>query len=407
MEEEMSSKGNKGSKSNGKVTPKWNNPDWSLGAVIVSLFGTFLLLISLLSKPQFVVMHHTVVLTQGIVAPAVLMGAIVWAIVEFFTPPGKSIEDLLVRIIPAFIIGAFFGGLLGYMYNFGDYVINPAFNGSADALLFLVSVLVAGLAIVWNAAWSHKHGFRGQKGKGSKVLTKSESGTSKGGRGMLALLIIFIVAILIVPIGAGLGNLFVTGHDNTHILANESSTVYITGSSGPIPFGQVNGTATFDFPSTTSNNTTTYYHTVYLETNLTLAELNNFAVSKLVLSTSDSGNVNVTMGTGNMTDFVPIVTANAVNGSSVQLGISPQLLTGNQSAPVTMEITANVTSMSVSIQTLGNNGLVTVFGPYPVMQVSYLLGAVLLFASAFLEISVYDIDIHAFGSAPVKGGKKA
>ena len=72
-----------------------------------------------------------------------------------------------------------------------------------------------------------------------------------------------------------------------------------------------------------------------------------------------------------------------------------------------MEITANVTSMSITVQTFGNNGLVTVFGPYPVMQVSYLLGAVLLFASAFLEISVYDIDIHAFGSSPVTGGKKA
>jgi len=397
----------KGSKSNGKVTPKWNNRNWSLGAVIVALFGTFLLLISLLSKPQFVIMNHTIVLTQGIVAPAVLMGAIVWSIVEFFTPPGKSIEDLLVRIIPAFIIGAFVGGLLGYLFNFGKYVINPAFNGNPDALLFLVSVLIAGLAITWNAAWSHKHGFRGQKGSGTRVLTKSESGTSKGSRGMLALLIIFIVAILIVPIGAGLGNLFVSGHDNTHILQNESSVIYIQGKSGPVPFGQVNGTASFDMPSVTANNTTTYYHTVYLQTNLTLAELNNFAVSKIILATSDKTNLNVTMGTGNMTDFVPIVTSDAVNGTSVALAISPQLLTGNQSAPVTMEITANVTSMSITVQIFGNNGLVTVFGPYPVMQVSYLLGAVLLFASAFLEISVYDIDIHAFGSAPVKGGKKA
>ena len=164
MEEEMSSKGNKGnkgSKANGKVTPKWNNPNWSLGAVIVSLFGTFLLLISLLSKPQFVIMHHTVVLTQGIVAPAVLMGAIVWAMVEFFTPPGRIVGDLLIRIIPAFIIGAFLGGLLGYMFNFGKYVIEPAFNGNPDALLFLVAVLAAGLAVTWNAAWAHRHGFRG------------------------------------------------------------------------------------------------------------------------------------------------------------------------------------------------------------------------------------------------------
>jgi len=385
----------------------WSNPNWSIGAVIVALLGTFLLLVSLLSKPQFVVMHHTIVLTQGIVAPAVLMGAIVWSIVEFFTPPGKSIEDLLIRIIPAFIIGAFVGGLLGYLFNFGKYVINPAFNGNPDALLFLLSVLVAGLAVTWNAAWSHKHGFRGQKGSGAKVLKRSESGTSKGSRGMFALLMIFIVALLIVPIGAGLGNLFVSGHDNTHVLQNESSVIYIQGKSGAVPFGQANGTATFDMPSVTANNTTTHYHTVYLRTNLTLAELNNFAVSKIILSTSDKGNLNVTMGIGNMTDFVPIVTSDAINGTSVSLAISPQLLTGNQSAPLTLNLTANVTSMSITIQTFGNNGLVTVFGPYPVMQVTYLIGAVLLFMSAFLEVSVYDIDVHAFGSAPTKGGKKA
>ncbi len=385
---------------------RWNNPNWSLGAVIVALLGTFLLLVSLLSRPQFVIMNHTVVLTQGIVAPAVLMGAIVWAMVEFFTPPGRTIEDLLIRIIPAFIVGAFLGGLLGYMFNFGKFVIEPAFNGNPDALLFLVAVLAAGLAVTWNAAWSHKHGFRGQKSGKAIVLTRSESGTSKGARGMLALLIIFIVAILIVPIGAGLGGLFVAGHDNSHVLQDESSVVYITGTSGPVPFGQVNGTATFDFPSTTANNVTTYSHTVYVESNLTLAELNNFAVSKIVLA-ANVKDFNITMGTGiNATDFVPILAASSGNATSVTLAISPALLTGNQSSPVTFEIQANVTSMSLNIASYGNNGLVTVFGPYPVIQISYIIGAVLLFASAFLEISVYDI---ALNSNPVaqKGGRKA
>ncbi|MEM3193345.1 MAG: hypothetical protein QW292_14910, partial [Candidatus Parvarchaeota archaeon] len=262
---------------NGK---KWNNPNWSLGAVFAALLGTFLLLVSMLSKPQFVILHHTVVLTQGIVAPAILLGAVVWALVEFFTPPGRSIEDLLVRIIPAFIIGAFLGGLLGYMFNFGKYVLEPAFYGNPDALLFLEAVLAAGLAVTWNAAWSHKHGFRGQKGRNIIVLTRTESGTSKGSRGILALLIIFIVAILIVPIGAGVGGLFISGHDNSHVLQDESTVVYVSSSSGPVPFGQVNGTATFDFPSTTSNNVTTYSHIVYVQSNLALAELNNFAVSR-------------------------------------------------------------------------------------------------------------------------------
>ncbi len=91
--------------------------NWSIGAVIVALLGTFLILVSMLSRPQFVLMHHTIVLTQGIVAPAIIMGSIVWAIVEFFTPPGRTISDLLIRIIPAFIVGGFIGGLLGYMFN--------------------------------------------------------------------------------------------------------------------------------------------------------------------------------------------------------------------------------------------------------------------------------------------------
>ena len=188
------------------------------------------------------------------------------------------------------------------------------------------------------------------------------------------------------------------------MLQDESSVVYITGKSGPVPFGQVNGTASFDFPSTTANNVTTYSHTVYVESNLTLAELNNFAVSKIIL-TANVKDFNVSMGTGiNSTDFVPILSASSGNATSLSLAISPALLTGNQSTPVTFEIHANTTSMSLSISTYGNNGLVTVFGPYPVIQISYIIGAVLLFASAFLEISVYDI---ALNRGPQKGGRKA
>lgn len=385
-----------------KIIP--GNQNWSIGAVIIALLGTFLLLVSLLSKPQFVILNHSVILTQGLVAPAVLMGAIFWALIEFYTAPGKGLEDLLVRIIPAFVVGAFVGGLLGYLFNFGKYVIDPAFNGNVDALFFLVATLAAGIAITWNAAWSHTHGFRGQRVNGAKKLSRSESGTSKGSRGTFALLIIFIVAILIIPIGAGVGSLSVSGHDRSSVLSSESATTYISGTSGPVPFGQVNGTTTFDFPSSTSNNVTTYIHTVYIRTNLTVRELNNFAVSEIILSTSDKANVNVTMGTGiNATDFVPIAEVSALNGSSIKIPLSPALLTGNQSSPVTLEITANVTSMSLKMQILGNNGLLTILGPYSVMQFTYLLGGVILLISAFAEISVYDIDIHAFGSMPVKG----
>ncbi len=185
------------------------------------------------------ILHLTVVLTQGILAPAILMGAIILAIVEFYTPTGEGIEDLLVRIIPAFIIGAFIDGLLVYMFNFGKYVIEPAFNGNLGALLFLVAVLAPGLAVTWNVEWSHKHGFSGQKSGRAIDLTRSESGTSKGTRGMIALLIIFIVAILIIPIGAGLEGLFVSGHDNSHELQVQSVVEYVSGSSGPVPLARL------------------------------------------------------------------------------------------------------------------------------------------------------------------------
>lgn len=124
----------------------WDKSPWDLGAVIVALLGMVLLLVSFLSKPQIVILHHTVVLTQGIVAPAIVLGAIAWALVEYFTPPGVGITDLLVRIIPSFAAGGFLGGLLGYYYHFGQYVIEPAFAGNPDAILFLIAALVACLA---------------------------------------------------------------------------------------------------------------------------------------------------------------------------------------------------------------------------------------------------------------------
>ena len=388
---------------------RWYKPNWDIGAVIVALIGTFLLLVSLLSKPEFVILHHTVILTQGIVAPAIVMGAIVWAIVEYFTPPGHTIEDLLVRIIPAFIIGALLGGIIGYLFNFGKLVIQPAFNGNIDALFFLITILIASLAVTWNAAWAHKKGFRGQTGKGRRVIHGRESGTSKGSRSMLGLLIIFLVAFLIVPIGASLGNAFVAGHDNSSVLQSQSVATYITGSnSAAVPFASANGTATFSFPSSTSNNTTVYDHTVYLRTNLTLAELNNYAVSKFIIATNDKGNVNITLGTGyNKTDFVPIYMASVTNGSSITIPVSAAMLTGNQSAPVTFEINANVTAMSLKISAYGNDGLVTIFGAYPVMQVTYLVGGVLLLVAAFIQIGAYDMDLGLFASAMKKGGRRA
>ncbi len=208
-----------------------------------------------------------------------------------------------------------------------------------------------------------------------------------------------------------------SGHDNSHVLQGQTITTYISSPSGAVPFGQVNSTATFDFPSHTSANVTTYTDLVYIRSNLTLAELNNYAVSKIVFATNIKY-WNVSMGTGfNASNYVPIIApVSAVNASSVAISIPVYDLTGNQSAPVEFEIQAkNATAMSLSMTAYGNNGLTTVFGPYAVLQVTYLVGAVLLFAAAFIEISVYDLSLGVITSGisswttkkvPVKAGTK-
>ena len=365
---------------------KWKNPNWDIGAAIVALIGSALLFISLLSKPSFDVVHQHVVLTQGIVAPAIIMGSVVWAIIEFFTPPSTGIKDLLIRIIPAFIIGALVGGTLGYMYHFGQYVIRPAMSGNIDALWFLVGILVAALAITWNAAWSDKHGYLGQRGRGFRKLVTRESGTEKGRRGMLFLLIIVIVLLVAAPIGAAIGSAFVSGHDNTAVRSNVSDVQYINSKAGAVPFGSVNGTATFDMPANVS--------TVYLQTNMTLAELNDYSVSHILLSTSIS-NYNLTVGTGNMTSFSPLFSINVHNATSTNITLPTYRLTGIQSSPLVLEFTTSSSVVSVTLQAYGNNGFVTSFGPYQVLQAAYLIGGIIMFASAFLVLSMYDLSLDA------------
>lgn len=375
-------------------------PKWSIGAVIVGLFGTLLLIVSLLSKPQFHILNHTVVLTQGVIAPAIMMGTLVWALVEVFTPPGKGIGDLLARIIPAFIIGSLVGGTLGYLLNFGGYVLNPAAHGNVNAIFFLISALVSSLAILWEAAWAHTHGFRGQKGSKIRKMNYKETGTDKGKRVILSLLVFFIALLVIAPIGASLGHEFVSSRDNSLVLQDQSIVTYVSGAKSPVPFGSVNGTATFDFPSTTVNTTTTYQHVVYVRTNLTERELNNFAVSKMLILTNLKANSTIELGTGNASSFSPFLVQNVKNSTSIQLNLSTPLLTGNQSAPLTVRMYANVTTISMKIEVRGNNGLFTSIGPYQTLQFAYLVGGILLLFSGFFSLSMYDVDMSFMHPAP-------
>ena len=139
---------------------KWRTTNWDLGAVVVSLIASALWLMTMLSTPSFVVIGHTVIVSQGIMAGALLFGAAVWAAIEVFTPPGETVGALLLRSAAGFLLGGFFGGLVGYVFNFGSFLINPALSGGNGAAVFeLVGVLFLGFVFIWDAAWSHSRRY--------------------------------------------------------------------------------------------------------------------------------------------------------------------------------------------------------------------------------------------------------
>ncbi len=380
-----------------KNKKKWNSP-WDLSSIGVLIIGVFLILIAGFSKPSVDILSHHVVITQGIVLPAIVFGSILWALIEFFTPPARGPLSVLITVLPAFIIGGLVGGFLGYYYHFGQYVLEPAFNGNVTALAFLVILLVASISIMANAAWGHSHGFRGQKGK---KLNMAESATSKAKRGIFMLLVIFIAMVIVAPASVAIGNAFVAGHDNSNVLISQSQPTYINSKDGAVPYSSVNGTTTFDFPSNST-------HTVYISTSLSLAALNDYAANGIDIISS--GHFNVTFGTGTMKNFNAF--ASSSGNGTVKVPLKTYELTGNQTAPVIMKVTGNGTAMSFQIVPHGNNGLVTVFGPYIALQVGYWISIIILAFGAFFELDMYDMDLHLFDAVnprkyvKARGGRK-
>ena len=138
----------------------WRSKDWDYGAVVVAVIATILWLVTMLSTPRFTLVGHTVVLTQGIMAGFILVGAAGWVLIEVFTRPGETVWDLIARVAVGFIGFGLIGGLAAYVFDFGDYLIVPALVGGNDFAAFeFAGVIFLGFVLIWNAAWSHSRRF--------------------------------------------------------------------------------------------------------------------------------------------------------------------------------------------------------------------------------------------------------
>ncbi|MBX8643058.1 MAG: hypothetical protein KIY10_10850, partial [Thermoplasmata archaeon] len=134
--------------------------------------------------------------------------------------------------------------------------------------------------------------------------------------------------------------------------------------------------------------------------------LNNFAVSKISISSTDSHPANVSLGTGfNVSSFEPFAYQSLKNLTSVSFSISSSSLTGNQSENIMILVQSNVTSISISFHVYGNTGLTTIIGSYSAEQTGYLIGTIFTFVAAILVAPWYDIGVFDRQNSAKKGGK--
>ena len=328
-------------------------------------------------------MHGSYIVSQGVLFPAVIMSSVFWALIELFTPPGRTYTDLLIRYIPALIIGLVIGGALGYFFNFGKLVIIPAYSGNVDAIFFIIVAFLSGTAIIADAVWEHDKGFLGQHGPHIKKAKYTESGKSKGRR-LIVVSIILMIFIFVAPFaGSAIGHDLVSLHDKSAVLTSSSNVVYVRDASGPVPFSVANNTAVYDANSTT----------VYVTSGITVAEMNQYAVSSLTLTTSMS-TYNVTLGTGSDSSFSPIATFEVKNSSTFSIPVLQSYLTGNQSSQIEFKIvTPAVETESVSIAALGDSTAGALFGPSVLLDGTYIVAGMIAGISTIFGLGFVDVDV--------------
>ncbi len=411
----------------------------SFGAILLGIFLSGLLVLVYFSRPDISVIKSIPVITQGILAPAVFVGVLVWGLVEYSTPPGKNALTLLARFFPSFIVGGLAGGYLGYALHYGQYVIQPAYAGNSYAEFLEVVSFLAVFSMIWTVAWADTHGFRGGRPSGAKPLSFSESGPRKVKRILIAFTVFIVAILLLVPAGAELGTLAASGHQVKY-LDDEGSycqapllqngqvlSVRENHSASSIAVDARYGTVTneFDMPThivknSTGANITEFYHTAYITSALSTGQVNQYAMTEISVYFPTRFTGNLTIGTGipidasdipplssgtagaavstifngtNESSFSPEETLHLDNSSWANFTIAPYMFLTNQNLSISYEIQTNSTSLiSMDMLYVGNPSDFNVLWAYPVIQAMYLIAGIILLI--FIPLSVPLIDLQ-------------
>ena len=224
-----------------------------------------------------------------------------------------------------------------------------------------------------------------KKIKAKQPTPQGETAKGKGRRFFIALMVFVVLAFASIPAFAGLGS-GIADRSTSEVLPAESHALYVYNVTGSgIPYGQSNISISYDMPL---NQTISL-----VQTNLTMGELNDFSVDKLVLYLAYSGNITEEFGFGtNSSNFVPAVIVSTQNVSQTNFTVAPQYLTGNQSQDLMFKFISNNTAYSFSFQVYGNNGLHTIFGPLTAEEIGYVFSGTVIFGLAAVAGVFYDLD---------------
>ncbi len=425
-----------------------------LASIILASILSLLFVVAMFARPTITIAHGKVLYLDGIIAAAIILGAMVWALIEALTPPG-GIISLVWRAGLGIIAGGAAGAYIGYSFDFTQYIIIPLFHGNFYAQIYTIAIILFGFACIWDAAWSHRHGYMGQKAKNAKASGFKETGRSKGYRKMVALLLGLIFVFLMIPASGYAGTAIASLNDHNGL------SFPITSFTGKTPSGNISSSSftvspyentyccspynientslssssatkpafvgifqgylpTYVAKNSTGANVTSYIQSAYVTSNLTIGYLSSNVVQNLYLSMYFPGEYNITMGTGNATDFKPLmsishnhtmnityvcsgstpvgvaiaspdVTHPALTLTSFNFQISPSMLTGNQSHTISFRVqTFNQTELKMFFFAVGATSP-TLVGPLQLEDVGYVIGALMTLLAALLEIPWIDL----------------
>ena len=351
--------------------------DDKIGLVIGILLEAFMLLVAVFSRPIVSKIHLGFIISQGVIIPAVLLSAAMWGLIEYLTPPGKDIWSVIDRIVPSFLIGAFLGGALGYLFHFGSLVVRPAYSGNIYAIFFLMSVSVATLLILGDVYWAHSKGFRGQRGPHVHSAHYHESANSKSFRFLILVFVVIIFAIMAPEAGGYIGHAAQASPALEYSSQSQVANVYTLNGTA-VPFSSASGVQTIENGNATS---------MYMITSLTLSELADISYINLSTSLTNHSTIIIGYGNGNKTNFVPMEYV-----TPGKIVITPELVTGPSNDYVVFKvINATTPSFSFSIKSFGSvSPLFSVLGS---LDFTYIISGLIILAGSFFALGIYDVEI--------------